>query len=91
MNEALLEIEADVEGSYAKPLTPEVLGAADVIVTIARSVGEISIPGHTRHLDWRVGDPGGADIDEVRRIRDDIARRVHALIDELDPPEPGGV
>ena len=55
---------------------------------MARSVGEISIPGHTRHLDWRVGDPGGADIDEVRRIRDDIARRVHALIDELDPGEP---
>ena len=44
VNEALLEIEAEVEGSYSKPLTPEVLGAADVIVTMARSVGEISIP-----------------------------------------------
>ena len=88
VNEALVEVGADLEGSYAKPLTAEVIDAADVVVTMARSVGEISIPESTRHLDWRVGDPGGADMDEVRRIRDDIARRVQALIGELAPHEP---
>jgi arsenate reductase len=62
-----------------------VIDAADVVVTMARSVGEIPIPENTRHLDWRVGDPGGADIDEVRRIREDISSRVKALIDELAP------
>ena len=85
VTEALLEVGADTEGSYAKPLTPEVIDAADVVVTMARSVGEIPIPESTRHLDWRVGDPGGADIAEVRRIREDISSRVRALIDELAP------
>jgi hypothetical protein len=40
-----------------------VIDAAGVVVTMARSVGEIPIPENTRHLDWRVGDPGGADIE----------------------------
>jgi protein-tyrosine-phosphatase len=56
---------------------------------MARSVGEISIPAHARHLDWRVGDPSGAGIDEVRRIRDDIAGRVRELADELAATHPG--
>ena len=89
VNEVLAEIGADVSGSYSKPLTQEVLDAADVVVTMARSVGEISIPAHARHLDWRVGDPSGAGIDEVRRIRDDIAGRVRELADELAATHPG--
>jgi hypothetical protein len=35
------------------------------------------------HEDWRVGDPVDASIDEVRRIRDGIERRVNALLDRL--------
>lgn len=34
-------------------------------------------------VNWRVGDPSGAQVDEVRRVRDDIDRRVIALIAEL--------
>ena len=60
------------------------LTSADVVVTMGRSVGDVDIPQETRHEDWRVGDPNGADLDEVRRIRDDIDRRVQRLLDELD-------
>jgi protein-tyrosine-phosphatase len=60
-----------------------VLQGADVIVTMGRSVGAIAVPEHVRRLDWRVGDPIGASVEEVRRVREDIERRVHVLLDEL--------
>ncbi len=59
------------------------LGAADVVVTMGRSVGEVMIPAGAKHLDWRLGDPGGAAIDEVRKIRDEIRARVQRLCDEI--------
>ena len=57
--------------------------AADIIVTMGRSVGSVEIPATGRHVDWRVGDPAGAPFDEVRRVREDIERRVDALVAEL--------
>ncbi len=54
---------------------PEVLAAADIVVTMGKSVGMVEIPEGTAHLDWRVGDPTGASRDETRRVRDDIDRR----------------
>jgi hypothetical protein len=51
---------------------------------MGRSVGEIEIPAAARHLDWRVGDPAGAELDEVRRVRSDIERRVIDLAAELE-------
>ncbi len=83
VNEVLAEVGADVADSYSKPLTQEMLDAADVVVTMARSVGDISIPAGTRHVDWRVGDPAGAEIGEVRRIREEIVTRIETLIAEL--------
>jgi protein-tyrosine-phosphatase len=61
-----------------------VLASADVVVTMGRSVGPVEIPSSARHVDWRIGDPAGADLDEVRRVRDDIERRIGALADELN-------
>jgi arsenate reductase (thioredoxin) len=80
------ELSIDLSDAYAKPLSTEVLEGADVIVTMGRSVGSVEIPASTRHVDWRVGDPTGASVDEARRVRDDIDRRVHELLAELDPP-----
>ncbi len=77
------ELGVDLDGAYAKPLSPEVLEGADVVVTMGRSVGAITVPERTVHLDWRVGDPTGAPIDEVRRVRDDIDRRVRDLVEHL--------
>lgn len=77
------EIGIDLSEEFTRPLTPEVLGNADMVVTMGRSVGEVDIPEHIPHVDWRVGDPAGAPIDEVRRVREDIERRVEALAGTL--------
>jgi hypothetical protein len=50
---------------------------------MGRSVGEVDVPASARHVDWRVGDPVGAELAEVRRVRDDIERRVERLTNEL--------
>jgi len=81
----LEEIGIDAAEAYTRPLSPEVLAGADVIVTMGRSVGAFEIPADVRHVDWRVGDPAGAELDEVRRVRDDIERRIDALSAELQP------
>jgi ArsR family transcriptional regulator len=41
-----------------------------------------------RHEDWRIGDPVGAPVAEVRRIRDDLDQRVQELLVEVLPPPP---
>jgi protein-tyrosine-phosphatase len=81
---AMEEVGIDLADKYTRPLTPEVLASADLIITMGKSVGDIPIPAGARHLDWRVGDPAGADLDEVRRVREDIKRRVDQLAHELD-------
>jgi arsenate reductase (thioredoxin) len=82
--EAMSELGVDLSEAYPKPLSDEVMGAADIVVTMGRSVSGFKIPSETRHLDWRVGDPTGAPLEEARRVRDDIDRRVQALLAELD-------
>ena len=84
---AIEELGVDLEVAYAKPLTEEVLAGADVIVTMGRSVGEVTIPEGADYRDWRVGDPRGAPLDEVRRIRADVAERVEALLAEIAPED----
>jgi len=79
----MAELDVDMGEAYAKPLSDEVLQAADIVVTMGRSVGHVEIPDESRHIDWRVGDPTGAEIDEVRVVRDDIDRRVQALVSAL--------
>jgi arsenate reductase (thioredoxin) len=80
---AMKEVGIDLSEAYTKPLTSEVLAGADLVVTMGRSVGPVAIPATVKHVDWRVGDPAGAPLEEVRRVRDDIERRVDALVDEL--------
>jgi protein-tyrosine-phosphatase len=78
------ELGVDLTEAYAKPLSDEVLEAADMVVTMGRSVGSVEVPEGTTHLDWRVGDPTGAPVDEVRRVHDDIDRRVADLLATLE-------
>jgi arsenate reductase len=85
--EVMAELGIDLSEAYAKPLALEVIAAADRVVTMGRSVGTIELPEGTLREDWRVGDPTGAPVDEARRVRDDIDRRVQALLVELEGPE----
>ena len=54
-----------------------------MIVTMGHSVGVVDVPEGVRHEDWRVGDPIGAPLEEIRRVRDDIDYRVRGLLAEL--------
>jgi protein-tyrosine-phosphatase len=80
---SISELGIDVSQAFARPVTPEVLAATDVVVTMGHSVGVIDIPPGVRHEDWRIGDPIGAPLEEVRRVREDIERRVRVLLDTL--------
>jgi protein-tyrosine-phosphatase len=77
------ELGVDPDEAFARPITDEVLRAADVVVTMGHSVGAIDLPPGVRHVDWRIGDPIGAAIEEVRRVRADVEYRVRDLLAEL--------
>ena len=77
------EIGLGPDEEFVRPVTDEVLRGADVIVTMGHSVGVIDIPEGVRREDWRIGDPIGAPIGEIRRVRSDIEYRVRALLTEL--------
>jgi arsenate reductase len=85
----LAERGIDTSESFARPVSSEILAGADVIVTMGHSVGSIDLPDGVRHEDWRVGDPVGATLEEARRVRDDIERRVRALLSDLEALRPG--
>jgi arsenate reductase (thioredoxin) len=76
------DIGVDVSREFPKPLTDEVARAADVIVTMGCGDACPVYPGK-RYIDWNLEDPAGRTIDEIRPIRDEIDRRVHALLAEL--------
>ena len=65
-------------------MTDEFVKAADVVITMGCGDACPIYPGK-RYEDWELDDPADADLDGVRRIRDEIARRVGRLADELAP------
>ena len=79
---AMAEIGIDV--SEARPRRLEQADAewADVVVTMGCGDECPYIPGK-RYVDWELEDPAGRPLEEVRALRDEIARRVDALVDEL--------
>jgi arsenate reductase (thioredoxin) len=87
--EAMRELGLDLSQEFPKPLTDEVVEAADVVVTMGCGDACPLYPGK-RYLDWEVDDPAAQPIDEVRRIREDIRLRVAVLLHELGvEPEAG--
>ena len=82
----IAELGVDPDDAFARPVTNEILRAADVIVTMGHSVGMINLPAGVRHEDWRIGDPVGAPLNEVRHIRDELDLRVQELLVGIVPP-----
>jgi protein-tyrosine-phosphatase len=76
------ELGVDLSKEFPKPLTTEVVEAADVVVTMGCGDACPVFPGK-RYLDWELPDPAGKPVEEVRPIRDAIASHVQALLDEL--------
>jgi arsenate reductase (thioredoxin) len=83
---ALEELGVDMGEAFPKPLTDEVVRAADVVVTMGCGDACPIYPGK-RYEDWELDDPAGQDLETVRRIRDELDRRVQKLISELLPDE----
>jgi protein-tyrosine-phosphatase len=81
---AMDEIGVDMSKEFPKPLTTEVVEAADVVVTMGCGDACPIFPGK-RYLDWELTDPSGKSVDEVRPIRDEIDARVRTLLSELIP------
>jgi arsenate reductase (thioredoxin) len=80
--EAMEEIGVDMGEEFPKPLTDEVVRAADVVVTMGCGDACPIYPGK-RYEDWELDDPAGQDLEAVRRIRDEIDGRVRRLVGEL--------
>ena len=81
---AMAEIGIDITAATPKVLTPESVETSDVVITMGCGDTCPYFPG-VSYRDWKLDDPAGQPVEVVRRIRDDIAERVRALIDELAP------
>jgi arsenate reductase len=79
---AMAELDIDLSNAYPKMLVTEFVESADVVVTMGCGDACPVFPGK-RYLDWDLPDPAGKTLEEVRPIRDEIDRRVRALVDEL--------
>ena len=81
---AMAEIGIDITAATPKVLTGEAVESSDVVITMGCGDTCPYFPG-VSYRDWKLDDPAGQPVDVVRRIREDIAERVRALIDELSP------
>jgi arsenate reductase (thioredoxin) len=79
---AMAEEGIDLAGEQPKILTTDAVRAADVVITMGCGDTCPIFPGK-RYEDWELDDPAGRPIEDVRRIRDDIRRRVEHLVTEL--------
>ena len=73
------EIGLDLSEAFPKPLTDDVVQAADVVITMGCGDACPLYPGK-RYMDWNLEDPAELDLDGVRRVRDQIQVRVEELI-----------
>ena len=83
---AMNEIGIDISQEFPKPLTDEFVRGADVVITMGCGDACPIYPGK-RYLDWELDDPSGRSLEDVRPIRDEIDRRVTALLEELVPAQ----
>ncbi len=81
--EVMRELGVDLSDRRPQQLTRALAEQADVVVTMGCGDSCPYIPGK-RYIDWELEDPKGRPIEEVRVTRDEIARRVNALVEELD-------
>lgn len=76
------ELGFDLSGEFPKPLTDDVVQAADVVITMGCGDACPLYPGK-KYLDWNLEDPAELDLDGVRRVRDQIKNLVENLVAEL--------
>lgn len=83
--EAMQEVGIDLSPHRPQKLTDDLARWADLVVTMGCGDECPYLPG-TRYIDWDLPDPAGKPLDEVRKTRDEIGRRVRDLSAMLDRP-----
>ncbi len=78
----MLEEGIDITAATPKVLTTEAVQESDVVITMGCGDACPIFPGK-RYEDWQLYDPAGQGIEAVRPIRDEIRRRVEALVADL--------
>ncbi len=81
---AMAEEGIDIAAAQPKILTTDAVRTSDVVVTMGCGDTCPFYPGK-RYEDWVLDDPAGQSLEAVRPIRDEIRRRVEALVAELVP------
>jgi protein-tyrosine-phosphatase len=82
VHDAMQEIGLSLEGAFPKPLTDEVVRAADVVITMGCGDACPIYPGK-RYEDWSLNDPSELDLDGVKEVRNDISERISNLLKEM--------
>lgn len=80
--QAMEEIGIDITAASPKVLTGDAVESSDVVITMGCGDTCPYFPG-VSYRDWKLDDPAGQPIEVVRGIRDDIAARIRALVEEL--------
>ncbi|MDT0347583.1 arsenate reductase ArsC [Streptomyces litchfieldiae] len=81
--EAMREVGIDISAEQPKMLTAEAVKASDYVITMGCGDACPIFPGKM-YLDWQLDDPAGQGVEAVRPIRDEIKKRIEALIAEID-------
>lgn len=79
---AMQEVGIDMGSHFPKPLTDDVVQAADVVITMGCGDACPIYPGK-RYVDWNLPDPALLDMEGVRAVRDQIKAKVADLLQEL--------
>lgn len=85
--QVMAEDGLDLTEEFPKPLTDDVVRAADAVITMGCGDACPVYPGK-RYLDWELRDPAALDIEGVRQVRDEIRAHVEALLGEILPGAP---
>jgi protein-tyrosine-phosphatase len=80
--QVMAEVGIDIAAEKPKILTDQAVRESDVVITMGCGDTCPFYPGK-RYEDWVLDDPAGKDVATVRPIRDEIRRRVEALLDEF--------
>ena len=82
--EAMREEGLDISGNRPKAITPDMVREADVIITMGCSAeGFCPVQFLDKVIDWKLDDPKGKPIEQVRKIRDELEKKVKELIEDL--------
>ena len=87
VREVMAELGIDLSAERPKILTTDAVEASDVVITMGCGDACPVFPGK-RYAEWVLDDPDGLTVDQVRPVRDEIERRVRALLAELVPATP---